>query len=396
MSRWKSKLAQSASNAGITVILIAVLIIFYILFLSPQDRAELLGEPYPGGGGAGVVPQGVKAVLFSQSPGRIYPPSANMVEHTIPSFMVFTVTNANELKRTASLYVKNSAFRDASEEIIFFFDKRTTSDVKLSFNVKKHSGRLIIWLNQYKVFEGEITEASPKPIALPEEYLQSKNRLLFQVSSPGAAFWRVNEYELENILISGKVTDYSGALSEQHFSIPEAEYENLEKAVLEFLPDCPPREEGLVQILINNRVIYTSYPDCGVKTSIEVSKEFLKPGDNVLVATTNTGSFLIDMPKIITFLKEITQPVFYFNIPDELYDGMYFGEAGLVLTLRFTDTTSVKRGTIDINGYKIYFETQDVAYQTFIDPEFLTPGPNSLKITPQEPLDVTELRVDVI
>jgi len=166
--------------------------------------------------------------------------------------------------------------------------------------------------------------------------------------------------------------------------------------VLEFLPDCPPREEGLVQILINNRVIYTSYPDCGVKTSIEVSKEFLKAGDNVLVATTNTGSFLIDMPKIITFLKEITQPVFYFNIPDELYDGMYFGEAGLVLTLRFTDTTSVKRGTIDINGYKIYFETQDVAYQTFIDPEFLTPGPNSLKITPQEPLDVTELRVDVI
>jgi len=395
MRRCKSRLAQSASNAGITVILIAVLIIVYILFISPQERAKLLGETPPGG--PGVIPSGAKSTLFSQTPGRLYPPSANMFEHTLPSFMVFTVTNAGELKRTESLYVKNSAFSDKSEELIFFYEPRTTSDVRLSFNVKKHDGRLIIWLNDYKIFDGEVREASPKPISLPKEYLKTKNSLVFQTSSPGAAFWRVNEYELENILISGKITDYSGALSEQHFSIADSEYEKLDKAVLEFLPDCPPREEGLVQILINNKVIYTGYPDCGVKTSIEVSKEFLKPGDNVLVATTNTGSFLIDMPKITTFLKEIAQPVFYFNVPNQLYDAMYYGEAGVVLTLRFTDATSIKRGTIDINGYKIYFETQDIGYQTFLDPEFLTPGPNSVKIMPQaDPMDIVELRADVV
>ena len=260
--------------SGIVVILIAVTIVFYILFLSPQDRAELLGETPPGGSG-GPVPQGAKSTLLSSTPGRLHPLSANLVEHTMPSFMVFTVTNADELKRRDSLYVKNSAFSDKTEELIFFFDPRTTSDVKLSFNVKKHSGRLIIMLNEYKIFEGEIKEASPKPISLSNEYLKTKNSLVFEVSEPGAAFWRVNEYELQNVLISGKVTDYSGALSEQHFSVADSEYENLDRAILEFLPDCPPREEGLVQILINNRVIYTSYPDCGIKTSIDVSKEFL-------------------------------------------------------------------------------------------------------------------------
>lgn len=396
MSRLKTRLAQTGSQAGVVVILIAVAIVFYILFLSPQDRAELLGETPPGGPG-GSAPPGAKSVLFSSTPGRLYPPSANMVEHTIPSFMVFTVTNADELKRTDSLYVKNSAFSDKKGELIFFFDPRTISDVKLSFNIKEHSGRLIIMLNEYKLFESEIKQASPKPINLPKEYLKAKNSLIFEVSSPGAAFWRFNEYELENVLVSGKVTDYSGALSEQHFSITEGEYENLELGLFEFLPDCPPREEGLVQILINNRVIYTSYPDCGVKTSIELSKEFLKLGDNVLVVTTNTGSFLIDMPKITTFLKESAQPVFYFNIPSNLYDAMYFGENGVVLTLRFADATSIKRGTVDVNGFKIYFEAQDIVYQTFLDPEFLIVGPNSVKIIPQaDPIDVVELRADVV
>ena len=396
MGRWKSKRSQSATNAGVTIILIAVLIVFYILFLSPEDRAEILGESYPGTGGTGGT-AGAKSVLFSSTPGRLYPPSANLVEHTMPSFLVFTVTNANELKRTDSLYVKSSAFSDTTEEVIFFFDPKTTEDLKLSFNVRKHSGRLIIRINDYKIFDGEVKEASPPPISLQKEYLRAKNSLVFEVSEPGAAFWRVNEYELENILISGKVTDYSGALSEQHFSITGSEYENLDRAIFEFLPDCLPREEGLVQMLINNRMIFTSYPDCGVKTTIEVSKDFLKPGDNVLVATTSGGAFLVDMPKITTFLKEAAQPVFYFNIPNSLYEALYYGERGVVLTLRFIDATSVKRGTVDINGFKIYFETQELVYQTFLDPEFLIIGPNSMKITPQaDPLDVAELRADVV
>jgi len=334
---------------------------------------------------------------FTSTPGRLYPPSANMYEHTMPSFMVYTVTNANELKRTDSLYVKNSAFSDKSEEIIFFFDPMTTSDVKLSFNVKKYSGRLIITLNDYKIYDAEVESSSPRPIILPQEYLKPKNTLLFEVSEAGAAFWRVNEYDLENVLVSGKVTDYSGALSEQHFSIPDSEYEILERALFDFLPDCPPREEGLVQILINNRVIYNSVPDCGVKTSIEVSKGFLKPGDNTLVATTSTGSFLIDLPKVTTFLKETSQPLFSFHVPSNLYEAMYYGQNGVVLTLRFGDASTLKRGEIDINGYKIYFETQDFVYQTFVDPEFLMTGPNSVKILPQvDPIDVIELRADVV
>ncbi len=390
-----SRRGQSASGAAVVIIIITVLIIMYILFLPPEDRAALLGEEsngvVPGG------PSGSVSTLFSKNVGRLYPPGDNMIEHTLPSFLVFTVTNANELKRTDSIYVKNSAFGDDIGEMIFFFDPKTMDDAKLSFNVKKHDGRLMIRLNDYDVFDSEVTESSPQPIKLPKEYLLSKNRLVFLVSEPGAAFWRINEYELENLLVSAKVTDYSAASSEQHFSISKSEYEKLEGATLEFLPDCPPREEGLVQILINSRVVYTSYPDCGIKTRIEVSKDFLKSGDNILVANTNSGSFLMDVPKITTSMKETVTPVFYFNVGQQLIDLVYSGRRGVAITMRFADSDSLKRGTLDVNGFKMFFETQDIIYRVPADPESLMLGSNAIKIVPQSgPIDVAELRVDVI
>jgi len=390
-----SRIGQSANGAAIVIILITVMIIMYMLFLPPEDRAALLGEDsngvVPGG------PSGAQSTLFSKNIGRIYPPGDNMVEHTLPSFLVFTVTNANELKRSDSMYVKNSAFGDDAGELVFFFDQKTMDDAKLSFNVKKHSGRLMIKLNDYDLFNSEITESSPQPIKLPKEYLITKNKLEFTVSEPGAAFWRINEYGLENLLVSAKVTDYSAASSEQHFSISESEYEKLDSAMLEFLPDCPPREEGLVQILINSRVVYTSYPDCGMKTRIEVSRDFLKQGDNILVANTNSGSFLMDMPKITTTLKEAVIPVFYFNAGQQLIDLVYSGRRGLAITMRFADSDSLKRGTVEVNGFKMFFETQDIIYQTLLDPESLMLGSNAVKIIPQSgPIDVAELRVDVI
>jgi len=252
-------------------------------------------------------------------------------------------------------------------------------------------------LNDYNLFEGEITENSPAPISLPKEYLKSKNSLSFSVSGPGAAFWRVNEYTLENLLVSAKVTDYTAASSEQHFSISDSEFEKMESAVLEFLPDCPPREQGLLQILLNSRVVYTSYPDCGIQTRIEVAKEFLKAGDNILVANTNSGSFLMDAPKLTTTLKESTQPVFYFTVSQQLMDALYSGQAGLVATMRFADADTLKRGNIEVNGFKTFFETQDAGFQTPIDAQSITIGSNAVKIVPQSnAIDVTEIRIDVV
>ncbi|MBN1793125.1 hypothetical protein JW826_05570 [Candidatus Woesearchaeota archaeon] len=381
--------------AAIVIIIIAVMIILYILFIPLADRAALLGEDYPGGGGGSV--SGVKTVLMAKTPGRLYPSGSNLVEHQMPSFLVFTVTNANELKHLDSLYIKNSAFSLKEAEVQFFYDENTMEDLKLSFNVISHEGRLKISLNGYDLYEGEINEGSPPPITLPKEQLKPRNVLVLTTSSPGVFFWRIHEYSLESVIISGKVTDYTGARSEQHFSIADTEFEKLEKAQLDFLPDCPPRETGQLQILLNGRPVYTSFPDCGIKATIELSKDFLRPGDNALVALTSTGSFLLDAPKVTTFMKEESQPVYYFTAPPALIDAIYRGQRGLLLSMRFADASSVKRGTIIVNGFKNYFDTTDYVYQTPLDPDSVLEGSNGVKIIPLSgALDVVELRVDVI
>ncbi|MBN2141910.1 hypothetical protein JW711_01140 [Candidatus Woesearchaeota archaeon] len=395
MKGLRPKRGQNANMAAVVVILIAVMIILYLLFLPPEERANILGEDNYGSGGQGDI--SVNTLLMSKVPGRIYPSGRNMVEHQMPSFLVFTATNANELKRVDSLYVKQSAFGSKNGEVIFYYDESTMKDVKLSFNVLKHEGMLRITLNDKEVFYGEIKEGSPPPITLPSEALQSRNHLVLEASSPGIIFWKINEYSLESLVISGTVTDYSGARSEQHFSVSAMEYEKFEKAQLEFLPDCPPREGGQLQVLLNGRPVYTSYPDCGIKATIEISKDYLREGDNVLVALTNTGSFLMDVPKLTTFMKESPQPVFYFTVPPTLMEAIYMGRRGLLLSMRFADSNTIKRGTVTLNGFNLYFETQDYLFQTPLDPESILDGSNGIKIIPvSDTLDVVELRVDVV
>jgi hypothetical protein len=386
---------QSANQAAIVIILIAVMIILYILFLPPEDRAALLGEDLEGQG-TGTGAQG-RIVLMSKTPGRVYPTGSNTVEHRIPSFLVYTSTNSDELKRSDSVYTRNSAFGSQTGEVIFFYDEATQEDLRLSFNVASASGRLKVTLNGRQIFEGDVAQGSPNPITIPKEYLQEKNTLLFTVSSPGLIFWSSNEYMLESVVISGRVTDYSGSRSEQHFSLSDTEYEKLEKANFNFLPDCPPREDGRLEILMNGRPLYSTVPDCGIPATIEVSKEFLKPGDNTLVATTTQGQFLIDAPKISTFMKDVGQPVFYFTASPQILDAVYSGRRGLLVTIRFADATTPKRGVIEINGFKQSFETTNYLYQAPLDPESLMEGSNGIRMVPiSGPMDVVELRVEVI
>ncbi len=124
-SRRAIKRGQSAANAAVVIILIAILIILYILFLPPEDRARLLGESPSGsdlGSGANS-----KTVLYSKAAGRLYPAGSGVIEHKFPSFLVFTTTNAGEIKRADNAYVKSTAFSAKQAEVIFVFPTHAIS-----------------------------------------------------------------------------------------------------------------------------------------------------------------------------------------------------------------------------------------------------------------------------
>ncbi|MFC1648611.1 hypothetical protein ACFL1B_04090 [Nanoarchaeota archaeon] len=386
----------SASGAAILVVVIALMIILYILFLPPEERLELLGEgepgPYIGPDGG---PAGMRNVLLTQSVGRIFPPSPNEVDHTMPSFTIFTSTNARELARKSSMSVRAGLFGKSAEVMSFSYDPSTTTSVMLSFNAKKTSGRLVVILNEELIFDSELHSGSPPPITLPKTLLRATNELKFSAPSPGLAFWSANKHDLTNVIVSGEVTDKTGATADQHFSLPEFEYQALDFAELRFLPNCETTSTGRLRINVNNQEVFSGYTDCGVPNKLEVAKEILKEGDNTVRFVSEEGQYLVDMVKVTSRISGQDIPLFYFNVPGVLYDRLFYMDSLLFISIRFADARSMKTGVINLNGFETSFRTQDIVYMTQVDTDFLLPGPNSLMIMPQgQPMDVVELRVE--
>ena len=388
----------SAAGAATLIGMLTVMIILYVLFLPEADRNALLNDQGGHGGGVVIGPDGVpiEQILLSQTVGRLYPPSPNEVEHNIPSFTIFTSVNAVELKRTVTLHVKKSMFGGEPVMMNFPFDERNTDSVMLSFNVKKTKGYLIVKLNGQELFNSELNSGSPAPIPLPRSMLKPMNEITFEGSSPGIAFWSANGHELVNVIVSGEVTDRSASTADQHFSISAAEYEVMQGAELSFLPNCDNDLAGRLTISANDKEIYSGFADCGVPNRIEVAKELLKSGDNKMHFISDQGQYLVDLVKVTTKMAGGDVPVFYFNLPNHMFERLYYGDGLLFLTVRFTDMRSHKAGVLNLNGFETSFQMADLTYQTQVDPDFLLPGPNSVILIPQgQPLDVAEIRVEL-
>ncbi len=387
---------SDASGAATLLVIIAVMILLYLVFIPAQERQKLLdgtGEDDRPGGPPGQ-PSG-ENVLLSQKIGEINPPGPNQKEHTLPSFTIFTKTNAKEIHRKPVLTARRGIFTDEPAKINFQYNPSNTDNLRLSFNARRSGGKLKILLNGETIFNNELESGSPKPITLPESLLQRENTLTFKANSPGLAFWRVNTHELENIIVSGEVTDRTGSTASQHFSIPQKEFESMEMAELRFLPNCNTQKAGRMRISVNHQQLYSGFADCGVPNTVEIAKNLLQPGDNTLTFVSQQGQYLIDTVKVTTHLEEQQVPVYYFNIPQRLYRALYVNDALLFLKLRFTDARSRKTGTLNINGYETTFDTNQRVYQTQVNPEFLMSGPNSVMIVPQgKSLHIAELRVE--
>ncbi|MFH1212297.1 MAG: hypothetical protein V1659_05235 [Candidatus Woesearchaeota archaeon] len=311
-----SKKAQRASSAVLFVLLLTVVIVAYVLVLPPADRAALLGDGSQNGNGGSQSSDDLKYTLLDENIGRLDYLKFNDRTHELPSFRLFTTIEAMSLKTESSIYVKNSAISKKEKELNFDVEKENVRSLLLSFNVEKASGKLFIYLNGHEIFAGELKEGSPAPIVLPKEDLEQHNILLFQVDSPGWLFWRVNEYQLTNLMVAADIEDYSKSSASQRFFISEEEGNNIERATLWFYPDCRESGMGILSIELNGDQIYSAVPDCGVNNHFELDPALLENGDNSLFFEITSGSLLLDQVKVKTELKEMVYPIYYFEIDD--------------------------------------------------------------------------------
>ncbi|MBU0472035.1 MAG: hypothetical protein KKF65_05390, partial [Nanoarchaeota archaeon] len=210
----------AATSAGILIIIIAVILVMYILFLPPEERADLLGEENETSG-VGLTESGYNKTLLEENIGRLDYLSFDYREHDIPSFRIYSEKQGTVLKSLSSIYVTHNIGNKKSYNVSFQVDKKYSSNTFLSFNVKESRGRLEIYLNGREIFNGVLDDGSPLPIELPKDVLESKNNLMFKASNPGIVFWKNNEYLLENVLITADVLDVSNSVSRQFFYLSD-------------------------------------------------------------------------------------------------------------------------------------------------------------------------------
>ncbi|MCB9358605.1 hypothetical protein H6503_01615 [Candidatus Woesearchaeota archaeon] len=314
------------------IIAIAVLVLLYILFLPPADRAELLGDQTTTvttngqvqGTSQGYSPYAQKETILTETPGKIDYSSLNELEIPLNSFTLFKTVNAEVIEEFNPVYVKNGLGDKSVKNLTFDIDNLANADnFQLSFSTPKHEGVLTIKLNGNTIYEYDIQTINPEPISLKKTLLSNENSLEFSTSEVGWRFWETNEYSIENIKVIGDVTDTSRQQSMNTFFLSEKQGESIERALLKFHPDCKTNDVGRLTIKLNDRTVFAGIPDCGTLNFVEFAPNMIFVGKNKIDFITDQGSYLVDLITVKLEFEDNEIPVYYFELDPYIFNLRY-------------------------------------------------------------------------
>lgn len=395
LSLLKKRNAQSGSNAAILVIIIVVLLILFILSISPEERNKLLEEENSNTNGDSML-QG--STLFRANPGTIPYLAQNEKLHEFAPFNLKADKKGKIIHTQNSMNLKNSAFEKIPDQITFKTSPEITSNVLLNFNVEDSSGSLIIKLNDETIFNAPITKGNSPPISIAAKNLKAENKLTFEVSGPGAAFWRYNYYEIKDINIYGDILDLTQSESTQVFRVEQEEADEMETSTIRYLPSCNLNNIKDLTINVNEFQIFKGIPDCEIFNEQPIPTNYLHEGINELTFKIGEGELLIDRVRILNTLDEPHQLLYYFEVKDKYFE-ISGNEYELknnyesMLDVKFPNTNH-KRFELIINGKPINFNTARLS-ETRNLKMFLEPGTNSIQINPKTEMQISEIRVRI-
>jgi len=390
-----SKRGQSGTNAAILVAIIAGIIILYIMFISPKEREDLIN----GNGNQNVETTNKDNIsLISETVGTL-DLIGTLDDRDIPNIYLIESVNSKELDTINPVYVRNGWFDKKIKVVNFYIDDLDNTDnVVLSFDTPKRKGVLTIKLNGNTIFDYGASSLNVGPIDLPKNLLQKENFLEFSVSGVGIAFWRTNEYDLENIKIIGDITDKSRQESKNIFSLTNAQYQNLKEARLRFIPYCSKASEvGMLNVYINNRNIYGAVPVCEDLVQQDIPLTILNEGENNIVFKTEKGSYSIEQIKVHLEPKEKKAYVlYYFEINSTTYNEILNQHKNVLLRIEFVDKESEKKAEINVNDHLYMLNIKEGDKKNVFERNinsWIERDSNFVKITPTTKLEIVKLEV---
>jgi hypothetical protein len=383
---------QSGINAAVLVAIVLGLIVLYVIYLPTSEREGfLLNKTTDSNTGGGED----EDVLLLEFPKRLDKVEEIDTEE-LPNVYLFKSTEAKEIERINPFSVRNGVFDKKDKSVSFSIDNLENVDnVLLSFTAKKRKGTLIIKLNGNVIYEKVIESEIVEPVRLKKSLLERSNTLEFSVSPVGWKFWSTNEYMLDDIKITGDITDVTRQKSQNVFSITQTEYNNLEKVTLKFIPYCSSAGDvGILDVLVNNHNIFSAVPVCDDPYKQVIPLGVLNAGENFIVFQTSKGSYSIEQIVLEFDVKETKKTIYYFEINESNWERINNNDLDVRLKIEFVDDEENKMADLSINGHLTSIDQEERYYSRSIR-NWVEEGNNYIEIRPKTVLEIRELRVEI-
>jgi len=382
------KSQTSAGSISILIVLIALFMVLYLIFIPPQDRKELLGinETNENGETPGTVSGNV---LFSQNVGLLKPSTSDESEHEIDSIQLYMKNEPFIEDLASSVTISRSIFSRETRALNFNIeDIKNLDKVTLYFFVSEAKGNLIISLNNVEIFNSKARGL--QNVVLPRDLLEESNVLRFEASS--GSFFAKNTYTLTQIKIN-EVFELTNTQEERSVVLSASE---TGKGELDFYLFCNKAPTGSrLRIFANSEEIFNNVISCAssAKTA-EIDEDILKEGRNAFLFEIDKGDFLLNDIRLKVELEEGGSRTYKFAVTEKQMNDVLDSAKEVKLIMNFKDDRQ-KRAVISINGNEFSLDTEDIDYERFIT-SYVKEGNNFIRINPENEFTADLLEIKII
>ena len=377
-------------QAATLIFLILIVLVFYILFLPESERQKILNET-DSENFSNIVNNIEKINLLSSDIGSLSYVKENYIEHSLTPALLDVRANAVVLSEINPFIIRNGWIFSKDKNVGFIVESpELVNNVFLSFQLVKSLGILNIKLNDVSIFEGVLDNDKPALIQLKKNLLQKINTLDFEVA--GFGFF-AREYQFKDVKIVGDVLDFSRRFVFQTFIVSPEEKANIDSGALSFYAVCSRETVGILNILLNNKVLFAGAPNCNSINRFETLGSDFNEGRNKLSFELPNGKARLDSVVIKTKLKPTKSFIDYFNVNSTVYSKINSKRLKIWLRMDFVDDSKQKIVDVNVNGVLSTVDQSGLKYEKDITSR-IRAGNNYLALTPKTELNVVNLKIN--
>lgn len=366
--------AQPSGAAVASLIgIITIIMIFYILFLPPEERERLLAE---------------ETITPSTSETR-----TPIEEHKLPLIHLFESEKAVVITTINPFLARKTIFgEDIKNQNISVSKPENIQNAVLTFQAPTRNGILEIWFNGVTIFEKRVLQETAEPIQIPINLLHEQNVLTFKVKG---GIFESKEYLITDAKILADVLEKKRMQATTSFVVTAEEIREVDKEFLTFTPRCRETEPQKLTIKLNGKNIYAQAPPCEKENRVEIARQELKVGRNTLDFELEKGNVALENLRVKTGIyggeEYIRGTVFErFDVSRRIYRDIQDGKKDIELIVRFSERNR-NRADVEINGRSLRVDYRGSIYIKDIS-QYVEEGTNNVRVisttTPIESIDV--------